>query len=646
MFSFMSKKESPVFKAYDKINSLADIIEVQLPAYGDRTGIRYDNGERYETLSFSGYLVAVKAMIQYFTLENIESKVISTFCKNRIEWDMVGLATMYRGNTLFPLDTKTPQEELEHLLLLNPPDYMLVSWEQLLKVRKLKERLVLKTTLICADHTTTFEDKDTPAITLIDDEISIASIVNKYDPKSAISASAKLTTPDTILGHYPTSGTTKLPKIVKISHQNIIHEINEAVKVINLRPNEDLLNLGPYTHIGTLIEWLMTKTRGFCVSYFTREADEDDVLEDEIAKLKKQGVRIKCLMGVPKLWIYLLKEILEEMKDRKVFNDLYKYLLSIEKNSKLHDIGNLEKAKLTGIRLLLKNKLGGYFTYGVSSSMKLDGGIVEMFGKLGVTVIDVYGATEATGIISRNKLNELFPGTCGRMIKPMQYRVVEKEKIAGLNKEVGTLEIKGPTVTLGYLGMEANSHLSADGYYNTGDLVWIDDEKCVHIIGRKNELTKWHDGTYIDPQYLSNLMVRNIFIKDALVTRLNPDDDFLTVYVYPDKTRIAKDSHWKEQLKAGLSNKQIFTRLVDDAIDYAQSISTSPAPFSKKHVFVLKRKLLRTPTHKIKFLYELKNLDEAEPIKSATLNLDKADPAEKTVIDFDWSKPLPNSTEG
>jgi len=644
MFDFMTKQEAPVFKAYDTIESLADIIDVQIPAYGDRPGVRYDTGETYTTVSFSDYLTAVKAMIQYFTRNAIEKRVVSTFCKNRLEWDMIGFASMYRNNELFPLDTKTPQIELEHLLVMSPPDFMLVSRAQLEKVRKLKRRLNLKTTLFYADLTETFEDQNRPAIPLQEGEISVAAIVAAYDPGIPVHPSEELRkNPDTVLGRYPTSGTTSLPKIVTISHRNIVNEINEAVNVLNLRPNEDMLNIGPYTHIGTLVEWLMTKTRGFTVTYFTREADEDDVLEDEIEKLKRLKVRIKCLLGVPKLWIYLMKEVLEEMKNRSVYNDLYQYILSIEKNSKLHDIGNLDKAKLAGIRLLLKNKLGGYFSYGISASMKLDGGIVDIFGKLGVTVIDIYGATEATGIISRNKLNELFPGTCGRMISLLDWRLTNQETIPGIDGEVGLLEISGPTVTPGYVGSVPGDHLTDDGFYSTGDLVWFDENGCVNLVGRKKELTRWHDGTYIDPQYLSNLIVRNIFIKDALVTQLDPNDDFLTVYVYPDKTRIKKDKKRNDQLKMGLSENQIFRERVEEAIDYAQSISTSPAPFSKKKIYVLKRKLMRTPTHKIKFLFELKLLHEAEPIETADLRIDIPDPPEQDVIEFDWSLDVPQS---
>ena len=75
----------------------------------------------------------------------------------------------------------------------------------------------------------------------------------------------------------------------------------------------------------------------------------------------------------------------------------------------------IDKAKLTATRLLLREKLGGHFSYGISSSSKLDPALVEIFGKLGITVLDIYGATECTGIIARSRLNEIHPGTSGRV---------------------------------------------------------------------------------------------------------------------------------------------------------------------------------------------------------------------------------------
>jgi len=103
------------------------------------------------------------------------------------------------------------------------------------------------------------------------------------------------------------------------------------------------------------------------------------VIENEIDKLRARGVRVKALMAVPKFWIYLLKELLEELKGKPVLCDLGEKILAIEKNGHLQNLGMIDKAKLTATRLLLRDKLGGHFSYGISSSSKLDPAIVEIF---------------------------------------------------------------------------------------------------------------------------------------------------------------------------------------------------------------------------------------------------------------------------
>lgn len=614
MFNLQTQYKKPVFKVFDSISSVAEIVDKQLPAYGNRDAIRFDTGNTYATLEFDEYLAYLHVMIRWIQTSNLENKVIATFCKNRIEWDMTAMATFYTANTIFPLDTKMNDTELRHLLSMNPPDYILVSKVQLVRMRQLLKQLEIPSIILVADLINVFEDLGHDEYDKEENEISIAQLVEQDDPKIAITASDRLNDKDTILGHYSTSGTTSLPKIVQITHGNIIAEVNEAVDVINLRNNEDLLNIGPYTHIATLVEFLVTKTRGFTVTYFTREPDDDDVLEDEIKKLKKLNVRIKVLMAVPKFWIYLLKELLEEMKNKPVLHNLYKHIISIEKHQNLHDIGTLDKAKLSAMRILLRNKLGGYFSYGISSSMKLDGSIVEIFGKLGITVIDIYGATECCGIISRNRLNDVKPSSCGRVISMLNHRLADPQIIPGIKKQVGILEVKGPTTMYAYLGENKNASLGDDGYFSTGDLCWFDDEGYLYLLGRKKELMLWGDGSYIDPQHLSNLLVRSICVKDALVTRLNPEDNFLSVYIFPDYKRIHKDPVWQKEIATGVSEQQALRSRLEQAIEYAQSIANITPRLSQDKIYLLPKALERTPTHKIKFIFELERLHLAKAI--------------------------------
>jgi long-chain acyl-CoA synthetase len=607
------------FDVFSSVDALADIIRRHIPTYAGRTAIRYDDGKAYQSISFSEYGQAVASLVPYFS--GFESKVVATFCKNRPEWDYVALATFYTGNILFPLDTKTNDRELSHLLKLSPPDFILTTFEQRARMRRLCEEAGIEPLFLLADLADCYEDTlgtGNADRTLKPGEMNLSACMPPDDGSGLAEPHPGLDDPGRIIARYPTSGTVSLPKVVQITNGAVLAEINEAIDVINLRPNEEVLNIGPYTHIATLVEFLLTKTRGFPVTYFTREPDDDDVLEDEIRKLKHQGIRIKALMAVPKFWIYVLKEVLEEMKNKPVLENLYRHLSAIERNDRLHDISTIDKAKLASMRILLRNKLGGYFSYGVSSSMKLDGSIVEIFGKLGITVIDIYGATEVTGIIARNRLNDVLPGSCGRLIDCLQYRLRDTRSVPGVEHPVGELLVKGPTLLHSYVGVEKGTSLTEDGYYPTGDLAWVDDDRRIWLLGREKELIQWHDGSFIDPQHISNLLVRSIFVKDAMVVHRDLDDPYLSVFLFPDRKRIAKDPRHKKLVNAGLDEATVLKTLMVEAIEYAESVARINAPLRKDVIYILPKALERTPTHKIKFIFERERIDSAVALTGGT----------------------------
>ncbi|MBA2293096.1 MAG: AMP-binding protein, partial [Gemmatimonadales bacterium] len=364
----------------------------------------------------------------------------------------------------------------------------------------------------------------------------------------------------------------------------------------------------PYTHIATLLEFLVTKARGYTVCYFTREPDDDGVLEAEIRKLRKLGVKIRALMAVPKFWVFLLKEVLDEMRSKPIWHSLYRELTSIERHAQLHDMGTMDKAKLNAIRIFLRNRMGGHFTFGISSSTRIDPGVIAIFAKLGVTVIDIYGATEASGIVARNRLNASRPGSCGQMVSGLGYRIVAPRTIPGVAAPVGLLELRGAALSRGYVGQPDGAHLDAEGWYRTGDLARVDAEGWVYLVGREQELMPWPDGALIDRMHLSNLLVRSIWVKDALVTRIG-DDPFVSVVLLPDQVRLDKDAGYRADLRAGIAPAQALRTRLIEAIEWAASIAGTSAPLGTERIYLLSRPLLRTPTHKIRFVQELARLD-------------------------------------
>jgi long-chain acyl-CoA synthetase len=305
------------------------------------------------------------------------------------------------------------------------------------------------------------------------------------------------------------------------------------------------------------------------------------------------------------------------MKNKPSLKTLYENLLAIERNGTLQDIGTIDKAKLTAARILLRNKLGGHFAYGISSSTKMDGGLVRVLGKLGITCIDIYGATECTGIIARNTLNDIVPGSCGKLIAQLDYRLQAPRRVPRIDHEVGILLVKGPTVARQYIeagvGLRSTP-MTEDGYYVTGDLCWVGDDRQVHIVGREKELLEWDDGSLIDPQYISNLLVRSVFVKDAMVARRRPEDAFLSVFIFPDYKRLERDPDFRKERLTGVTASAALKSRCVEAIEFAESIAAITPELDKQHIYILRRKLERTPTHKIKFLFELQRIDDAERI--------------------------------
>ena len=584
------------------IASVAEIVNDRIARASTGAVIRYDDGTEYRDVDHDEYMRNLLRGMALLAGRD-EQLVVGTFVRNRPEWDLVALSSLYTGNILFPLDPKTPEEELIHLLRISPPDLLLVSRVTHAQMARVLASLGQHPVIVVADLYHSFEDQGAPEIPA--DAVRLSSIA----PVDALpEASLRLDDPNLVLGHYATSGTTSLPKVVRITHGSILAQVNEGIDVMTLRDSEDILNLGPYTHIATLLEFLVTKARGYTVTYFTREPDEDGVLEAEVKKLRRRGVKIRALMAVPKFWVFLMKEVLDEMRDKPVWRSLYAELTGIERHAQLRDLGTLDKAKLNAIRIFLKNRMGGHFTFGISSSSRIDPGVVAIFAKLGVAVIDIYGATEASGIVARNRLNESRAGSCGRLIAGLEYRIAHPRLLPGNAAPVGVLELRGPTLARGYVGQPEGAHLTSDGWYCTGDLARVDGEGWVYLVGREAELVPWTDGSLVDRMHLSNLLVRSIWIKDAMVTRLD-DNPFLSVFVLPDTARMDRDPAFRSELAAGMSKEQAMRSRFVEAIGWAQGVSGISARLDTERIYLLSRPLERTPTHKIRFVRELARLD-------------------------------------
>jgi acyl-[acyl-carrier-protein]-phospholipid O-acyltransferase/long-chain-fatty-acid--[acyl-carrier-protein] ligase len=131
--------------------------------------------------------------------------------------------------------------------------------------------------------------------------------------------------------------------------------------------------------------------------------------------------------------------------------------------------------------------------------------------KFGVRVLEGYGATECSPVVAVNVPMHPRAGWAGRLLPAVEYRLEHVEGVSGNDPQVGRLLVRGPNIMRGYLNPEPNAKfLALNGWYDTGDIVRVDEHRFVQVLGRLKRFAK-----------VSGEMVSLGAVEDALAIRLN-----------------------------------------------------------------------------------------------------------------------------
>jgi long-chain acyl-CoA synthetase len=154
--------------------------------------------------------------------------------------------------------------------------------------------------------------------------------------------------------------------------------------------------------------------------------------------------------------------------------------------------------------------LGGNLTVMVSGSAALQQRLTRVFAAAGMPVMEGYGLTETSPVISVNDIrNRGFKVGCvGKPINNVEVKIAND----------GEILCKGPNVMIGYYkDPELTAEVIKDGYFHTGDIGEIDTEGFLKITDRKKEMFKTSGGKYIAPQIIENTLKQSLFIEQVMV---------------------------------------------------------------------------------------------------------------------------------
>jgi long-chain acyl-CoA synthetase len=326
-----------------------------------------------------------------------------------------------------------------------------------------------------------------------------------------------------------TSGTTGDPKGVMLTHANILSDAEAGLMAQPVGPGDIHLSFLPLSHVleRTIGQFLMIMG-GTTIAYATSILRVADNIPD---------VRPTVMIAVPRFFEKLHIKILDALGEAPAIRQkIFHWGMGVGRRRngmmmKGHTPGPILEAQYKIADHLvfskLKGKLGGRLRFFISGGAPLAPEIIEFFLAAGIQIMEGYGLTESSPVVSVNPLGALRPGTVGKPLFGVEVKVAED----------GELLVKGPIVMKGYFqDEEATANVLKDGWLYTGDLVEIEDG-YIRITGRKKDILVTSGGKNISPAVIENLIVEDDLIAQVMV--YGDNKKYLTALVVPNYERAA-----------------------------------------------------------------------------------------------------------
>ena len=315
--------------------------------------------------------------------------------------------------------------------------------------------------------------------------------------------------PDDIATIVYTSGTTGEPKGAMLTHENLSHNALTAFSAldgIKGGPHGDVsISFLPLSHIFARTMYYATLAFGL-KTYFTTP----DKLGEELLE-----IRPTVFATVPRLIEKIYGRILEKITGMSgVKKRMANWSLSVASSYSLDRKSTLSQSTqlLLANRLVFKKwraALGGRVKYIIAGGAAISADLVNTFAAAGVTILQGYGLTETSPVISFNRPWNNRPGTVGELLPQVEVRIAED----------GEILTRGPHVMKGYFRNPEKTReaITEDGWFHTGDIGELTEDGLLRITDRKKDLFKLSTGKYVMPQPLENKLNSHPLIEQAVV---------------------------------------------------------------------------------------------------------------------------------
>jgi long-chain acyl-CoA synthetase len=461
---------------------------------------------------------------------------VAIISANRPEWNFVDLGAMQIGVIAVPMYPTISEKDYEFIFNDATIQYAFVGDADILKrVKPLMGRVTSLKGIYVFDKvggTPNLEDAAPKK-----EAVNVAAIAER---KAAVGELDLATI-------IYTSGTTGNPKGVMLTHLNIVSNLTSVTKIVPFKEGEKALSFLPLCHSFERAVFYAYTLMGIHIHY----AENLETIGENLKEVQPY-----CFTTVPRLLEKVYEKIMAKGNELTGFKrKLFFWSMDLGARYELgEDQGLVYNLQLAIARKLVFSKwqeaLGGRIEFIFTGAAAMQGRLIKLFAAAGVNIIEGYGLTETSPVLTANRMEEKerCVGTVGYPIPGVTVKLAED----------GEIIAQGPNIMQGYYNRPdlTAEVIDENGWFHTGDIgTWVKHhgKEFLKITDRKKELFKTSGGKYVAPQVIENKMKESRFIEQMMV--VGNDQKFVAALIVPSFINL---QDWaKENGLSVSSNEQI-----------------------------------------------------------------------------------------
>ncbi len=569
------------------VTTLKQMLSESAQMYSDRPAylVKKAKGEPYGEVTYRQLQSDVASLGTSLLKMGLAGEKIAVIGANCYEWIATYLAVANSVGVIVPLDKELSQEEIYTLMDIAQCKavFFTEKFEKYFKEYPVPVKVKMK---VYGDRT----DLSEPLAETEPEEgqpllwESLVARGQKLRQQGDESYEEAQVDPDAMRILLFTSGTTEAAKGVMLSHRNIATNIVDTCRIAYVTPEDRTLSILPIHHtFECTMGQLLVLYRGASTAYC-------EGLKYVVKNLAEAQATV--LIGVPLIFESMYDKI---WKQAEKSGQAKMLRMAIKTNRTMKALGiDMHKKLFKSVY----DKFGGRLRLIITGAAAIDPNVFRGYEDLGFTVLQGYGLTECSPLISGT------PDFCSRYKKAGSVGPTVstgQAKIADPDSDgIGEILFQGPNVMLGYYQMpeKTAAAIDEDGWFHTGDLGFIDKEGWLYITGRCKNVIVTKTGKNIYPEEVEMYINRSRYIAESLVHGVEEDDDtYVSAQIRPAYDIIA------EEFGGDLSEEEM-QKLMKKAI--ADVNSGLPVYKRVKRFAVRSEEFVKTTTQKIK---RFKNID-------------------------------------